>query len=206
MFGGRQKKANLGYVFILLLSQIAFQYATLIVVGSYFKFGSRHLTQRSVTVCESGYKRVRPPLADIFPSAFDCCVYIVVSSYKPQTLQSRCFQLNCKGNFLSIIFFSALTGSYCAELQVFNSIAFFGSAASLVILGLTVSSYNFISICCLVVSIGFLGLTTGGFFKVLLAVTVFKTYCENDFLKNFLQQTKTNENKRLKLYFFSPVQ
>lgn len=51
------------------------------------------------------------------------------------------------------------------KLKIFNSIAFFGSAACLIGLSIAAPDYGFISICFLGASIGFLGLTTGGFFK-----------------------------------------
>uniref|UniRef100_A0A915ADZ5 Major facilitator superfamily (MFS) profile domain-containing protein n=1 Tax=Parascaris univalens TaxID=6257 RepID=A0A915ADZ5_PARUN len=49
---------------------------------------------------------------------------------------------------------------------VFNSLAFFGSAACLMALAFTDPQYKLLSFGFLAVSIGFLGLTTGGFFKV----------------------------------------
>uniref|UniRef100_A0A0M3I2T3 MFS domain-containing protein n=1 Tax=Ascaris lumbricoides TaxID=6252 RepID=A0A0M3I2T3_ASCLU len=51
------------------------------------------------------------------------------------------------------------------KLKVFNSLAFFGSAACLMALALTDPQYRLLSFGFLAVSIGFLGLTTGGFFK-----------------------------------------
>ncbi|VDM43037.1 unnamed protein product [Toxocara canis] len=51
------------------------------------------------------------------------------------------------------------------KLKAFNSLAFFGSAACLVALALTDPEYSMLSLAFLAISIGFLGFTTGGFFK-----------------------------------------